>query len=264
MTRRTTRNHSNTAKQPQNSSSSTPFYLSAVAVVASLLLVVLVFWTSSPPVSESSASLQQTIDVEIVSGMAAGIPYYHCAAATALTSSSPSIDLVLLHGAAFTKEDWTTSGILQKFCSQDGVRATALDLSITAKHDELFTVMDALTEVDRMALPVSGLVTPSASGTIVLGAITSGNVSTLRNYAQLWIPVAANAALKYTADDLKVVQDWPILAIYGDRDSAGRRSSELLNHSGTKTGVVELKGSHPCYLDSPSEFVDTVLKHVVS
>ena len=213
------------------------------------------------------ASLSQS-DVTIQSGTAGGIPFYHCASATASSLSPPSIsiELVLLHGAAFTKEDWKTSGILQKFCMQDGVRVTALDLSIKAKHGELFTVLDALKESALIStLPVTGLVTPSASGTTVLDAITTGNVATLRNnYVKMWIPVAANAALQYSADELQEVQDWPILAIYGDRDSAGRRSSELLQHSATNAKVVQLQGSHPCYLDSPDDFVRTILQHVAS
>ena len=256
MTRRTT--------PARSSNGTTPFSLAAVAVGASLLLVVLVFWISSPPAS-MLASISQS-DVTIESGTAAGIPYYHCASATSSTSSSPLIELVLLHGAAFTKENWKSSGILQKFCMQDGVRVTALDLNIKDKHGELFTVLDALKESAIVrTLPVTGLVTPSASGTTILDAINTGNVETLRSdYAQMWIPVATNAALQYSADDLQVLQDWPILAIYGDRDSAGRRSSELLQHSATNAKVVQLQGSHPCYLDSPDDFVRTILQHVAS
>ena len=270
---------------------SLPFCLASVAVVASFLLVAAVFWTSpsvtTTPSSSSSSSAGISVvgldeeSVSIESGIVGGtgIPYYHCSSSTSSSSSSssssstsPRIDLVLLHGSRFTKEDWKTSNILQKFCSRDGVAVTALDLSVSAKHEELLTVMDALSSSDSdganqlIALPVAGLVTPSASGTTVLDGITSGNVATMKQYTRRWIPVAANAVLQYTADQLAAYSsqeyNWPILSIYGDRDENGKRSSELLQRAAAAQ-VVELRGSHPCYLDSPDAFVETVLEFVL-
>jgi len=281
-----TRPRSNQHHNKSSLDGSLPFSLASVAVVASLLLVAAVFWTSPSVTTTTSSSssssapgtsvvgLEREESVSIESGVVGGIPYYHCSSSTSSSSSSsstsPRIDLVLLHGSRFTKEDWKTSHILQKFCSRrDGVAVTALDLSVSAKHKELLTVMDALGSssdgANRLiALPVAGLVTPSASGTTVLDAITSGNVATMKQYTQSWIPVAANAALQYTADQLAYSSPedhWPILSIYGDRDEAGKRSSELLQRAASAR-VVQLRGSHPCYLDSPDAFVETVLEFV--
>lgn len=52
------------------------------------------------------------------------------------------MDLVLLHGSAFTKEDWKSSGILGQFCqfNKDGLSITALDLPVSADFEHFLTV----------------------------------------------------------------------------------------------------------------------------
>jgi len=254
-----------------SSSSNMIFALAAIAVAASLLIVTGVFWSSPSAIDHASEQQQQQQQdiITIQKGSVVGgtipnsqaIAYYQCSSQS--KTATPK-DLVLLHGAHYTKEDWKTSGILHKFCSNDNnMRVTALDLPVTAKHDELISILDALVNKQMLQLPLVGIVTPSASGGTVLDGILSGNAKTLRQYSQRWIPVAALAALRYTVDQLmNAIDGWPILAIYGDQDKGGKRSSELLQRAAPSTVVVELPGSHPCYLDSPDAFVDTVMQYV--
>ncbi len=58
---------------------------------------------------------------------------------------------------------------------------------------------------------------------------------------------------------LASVNGLSILAVYGNRDKAGKVVSERLQ-SLAKAKIVELDGGHPCYLDSPDAFVRTVLE----
>lgn len=173
-------------------------------------------------------------------------------------------------GAKFTKKDWYTSGILEDFCSRSDRAATggdqlrvsvfALDLPVSANHEDLMKVLDAMQDSDLLIKPVS-LVTPSASGKTMVDWAASDDTNLLAKYIQRWIPVAAiavNNAPRSDMEKLKYLQ-LPILAIYGDQDAAGKLSSERLQEAANGK-VVELQGRHPCYLDSPARFVTKVLR----
>ena len=78
-----------------------------------------------------------------------------------------------------------------------------------------------------------------------------------------WIPVAAGAVLSTSREALEIFVDLeiPILAIYGDQDAKGKDSSNrLAGEAGAWT--LELEGRHPCYLDSPNEFIRAVIDFI--
>jgi pimeloyl-ACP methyl ester carboxylesterase len=223
--------------------------------IATVLVAFVTLWRTGRTPSKtslvaSSVSLQgtatdnqQTIRLATTTG---GLAYFSC------PSSRPS--LILLHGTAFTKEDWKNSGILQNFCRHWSV--VALDLSVKANYEQLLHAIRDLSAAGQVTLPFKALVTPSASGFAVISSL-QGNLSTLTSLVQSWIPVACNSLLLVDTSTLIQLNGWPIFAIYGDRDLSGKRSSELLKqYSGAI--VQELSGRHPCYLDSPLEFVDTI------
>mmetsp|Transcript_29145 Transcript_29145/g.42996 ORF Transcript_29145/g.42996 Transcript_29145/m.42996 type:complete len:269 (+) Transcript_29145:320-1126(+) len=180
----------------------------------------------------------------VTEGSLGGLPYLHC------SSSSPSGSLVLLHGAKFKKEDWKTGDLLQSFCRDFNV--VALDLEVREGHVQL---QNALKEVEKqlsIPLPVSALVTPSASGFTVVDWLD--DMQKFSQYIQRWIPVAPPSVLKVDTTDLSRLKSIPILAIYGSEDQMGKKVSKRLGEiSGAQ--VVEIPGSHPCYLDSPEEFI---------
>ena len=194
------------------------------------------------------------------------------------TTSPPVVQhLVLLHGSRYTKADWRTSGILGHFCEIPGLAVTTLDLldnissaatTTTTSQQHLLDVLADLAAAGVIALPIAALVTPSASGRFVLDGVTTTahyQKTTRRLVAaiQRWIPVATNSVLKdqersKTLLTTPELVSWPILAIHGDQDEAGKRTSALFQEWAGAV-VKEVPGRHACYLDSPVVFVDTVV-----
>lgn len=181
-----------------------------------------------------------------------GTRYFHCG-----PDGAPN--LILLHGARFRKEDWRDSGILGDFCTSNR-RVTALDLAVSAPYTDLEAILNELVEQKLVSLPVD-IISPSASGKTMVDFIQNGKSSLQsNNYVRWWIPVACPAVKALEPEDFETIKStFKVLAIYGDQDEPGKENSELLRQVGAP--VVELKGSHPVYLDSPIEFIHTVVKY---
>jgi hypothetical protein len=210
--------------------------------------------------------------VHILSDQSNNIPFYYCH--TEGTDPSPESEsarsLILLHGAKFTREDWKAApqNLLQKFCSsptQHSLHVYAVDLPQNT-HGYLQAFLVAMTQSHNLQTPVS-LVTPSASGVTMVGWLSDDRASsTIPQFVRQWIPVAALSVIAANEADLgKLNQLYriPVLAIYGDQDPQGRICSNKL-HMVADAKVVELEGTHPCYLDSPVDFVETVVLFVDS
>lgn len=202
----------------------------------------------------------------------ATLDYYHCGPlpTSKSTESSSLSELVLLHGAAFTKEDWKSSGILDKFCDinnnedEGNLSTTAWDLPVSTNGDELIAAYTAMVEKGVLSGGAVTFVTPSASGKALtsLGDDTAQQKhDKLKSMVNGWIPVASGSVLKSTDEALAtyVQASIPVLAIHGDEDAMGKKVTERLVEL-TKAKGVELEGRHPVYLDSPDEFVMGVLK----
>jgi pimeloyl-ACP methyl ester carboxylesterase len=188
---------------------------------------------------------------DIVSGTVTGIDYYHCA--------GKKKHLVLLHGAKFTKENWKTIGILGKFCQYSELSVSAMDLPVSAGHEDLQALLTSMEEAGLLTTPVV-VVTPSASGKTITDWIKNGDVTTLKSFVSLWIPVAAGSVASVSEEQLIGLGNaLPIFAIYGNRDVMGQQTTErLANLAGAET--LEIEGGHPCYLDSPDDFVSAILQ----
>lgn len=203
-------------------------------------------------------------------------------------------ELVLLHGAKFTKQDWITSGLFQMFCDYINLPSslrtitpdhgddhtmpstllssvTALDLSVRADGEGLYDAFTSLVSSNILSGQPVTIITPSASGTSVVSLATSASVdddptnptttTLLKQMIQYWIPVASPAVLRPSTPitNYGIFQKLNIgvLAIHGNNDSMGKKVTSKLVDEANARGV-ELNGGHPCYLDSPREFVDTV------
>ena len=190
------------------------------------------------------------------------ISYYHQSA----TSDSKKEDVVLLHGAAFTKNDWKTSGILELFQKDfPSITVTALDLPVRADNNDLKEILRALQTEGLIKLPLGALVTPSASGKSVTDWIRRQSSDGIGYYMKTWVPVAAGSVAQCTAQDLQTLlhQNVKVLAIYGDKDAGGKRTTQSLkDNAGAET--LELPGGHPVYLDSPTAFVKAVGEKVLA
>jgi len=275
-------------------SAESPGVLSLCGGVA-LLLVGLYAFAFIALKSDSSASEHESltstmhvaqVDDEIFSGtveMQGGsdgvgpveLPYLHCGPrhTPSYGKAGGHAELLLLHGAKFTKEDWKTSGIMKKFCkdskARPGFSVTALDLPISAVGSALVDAFDSLVKEKVLSGDPAVFVTPSASGKAMITMKEAvkhdgSRLASITDMIQMWIPVACGGVLKAESDALAIFHDVPVLAIYGSEDPvAGKKSSELLSKLiGAET--VELKGRHPVYLDSPDEFVELIAKRVVS
>jgi hypothetical protein len=159
-------------------------------------------------------------------------------------------DIILLHGAAFMKQDWKTLGILDRFCQYQGIAMTALNLPVLAKHAQLQAVLEVLAANGHkqliQSLPIAGLVMPSALGLTVGDWIFNGISGNIQKYVTCWIPVAVGLVLQYRASDFasKIASNhWKILAIYGDQDKPRHKSSKLLQNAvNGATIIVKLPG----------------------
>lgn len=235
-----------------------PVYLTAAGGALALLFFLLMPSQSPSEKSyeqSSSEGIKSSSTGGVIEASVEGVDYYHCSA-----ELSDPIDLVLLHGAAFTKENWKTSGILDKLCHVPKMTVTALDLNHRGNHKDLKNVLDGMRKkgIIQSNKPVA-LVTPSASGYSVVDWITQGSIDDFVKYVGYWIPVASpsiKSADETSLNGLKGRLD--TLAIYGSKDSGGKKISERLQSFADAT-VVEIDGGHPCYLDSPDDFIKNVL-----
>ncbi|EED94093.1 predicted protein [Thalassiosira pseudonana CCMP1335] len=199
------------------------------------------------------------------------LAYYHCGPPL----DPDTTELLLLHGAAFTKEDWKRSGILDKLCELNNdeergdLSVVALDLPVSADGMEFKSAFDSLVEEGILSGKALTVVTPSASGKAVVGLgemmVSSSSSSMqdneLKQVVKAWIPVAPPAVLSADSSTLESFTKLqiPILAIHGDQDSMGKKVTQKLEQNANAKGV-ELEGKHPVYLDSPEEFVREVLQ----
>ena len=204
--------------------------------------------------------------VTISTGSHRNIPYYFCKGKRA--SYEDVVDLVLLHGAKFTKEDWKTSGILEKFCNVRRLSVMAMDLPVNAGHEQLFKMLRTLSNDGYISQIPVALVTPSASGFTVTDWIMNDDIDKLPQLVKYWIPVASGSVKQVPDTKLKDIrkmlpnkEEFSILAIYGNEDKSGKIVSQKL-HKLAGAEIVEIKGGHPCYLDSPDEFVATVVNYL--
>ena len=280
---------------PSNRSRWCPFLPRGSPLALASLLAILFLVAGFPSVLEAPNALADRasaggrvpslasgrITVPDGTGGSLSVAYYHQPSGTESTSTS---DLVLLHGAAFTRENWKSSGILDLL--RDGfssVSVTALDLPVSADYRTLASVLETLGEQKIVAsLPVAGLVTPSASGKAITSWIKQARksgageelpLSDLPSYVRTWIPVASYSVGSCTASDLEALggllrsspaaKPFGILAVYGTKDKRGKTVTETLrDRAGAKT--LELTGRHPVYLDSPEEFAEAIGNEVLS
>ena len=224
------------------------------------------------------SAVEQTdnsIDDVVTAGIVDNLPYLTCGESD-INEDSQHKEILLLHGAAFKKENWKESGILESLCllgtpkDEAGLTVTAVDLSTDSDDIGLNDAFEGLKRERILTGKPVVLVTPSASGKTALSLAHSYKSTEvqdrkheyLEKIVKAWVPVASKGALDpQKADDLTVFKssNIPVLAINGDEDDGGKKVTELLVDLSGARGV-QLKGGHPCYLDSPDKFVETLLE----
>mmetsp|Transcript_4230 Transcript_4230/g.8087 ORF Transcript_4230/g.8087 Transcript_4230/m.8087 type:complete len:276 (-) Transcript_4230:1406-2233(-) len=194
--------------------------------------------------------------------------YVHCGNIfTRSTITDKDIEILLLHGAKYSKDDWAHSGILNELCLEGGthISVTALDLSVASHGDGFRDAFDALVQGEVLCGKPVVVVSPSASGKAIVSlanrAEIQGDISDLKHMIKTWIPVASPSVLAVKDDS--VLENFsraviPIVSIHGDQDVMGKKvTAKLVQTAGAKG--VELKGGHAVYLDSPHDFVQVII-----
>lgn len=228
------------------------------------------------------------------------LTYYHCGPVYTLGANQIGDDeegakeeakiyyeYLFLHGAAYTKEDWKSSGILKKLCTRTPrdveslmyFSVTALDLPVQSDAVTLARAFDALAEANIISgLPII-IVSPSASGRAVLDlasvsqrqakieskdAIEKGlshslHLSLLETMLLAWVPVACYdiTTVPDSVFDVFETSHIPVLAIYGSNDKRGLEVANRLEQLAAAKKVM-LGTNHACYLDDPNMFVEAL------
>eukprot|EP00592_Proboscia_alata_P000459 CAMPEP_0194370968 /NCGR_PEP_ID=MMETSP0174-20130528/19309_1 /TAXON_ID=216777 /ORGANISM="Proboscia alata, Strain PI-D3" /LENGTH=286 /DNA_ID=CAMNT_0039148729 /DNA_START=52 /DNA_END=912 /DNA_ORIENTATION=- len=225
--------------------------------------------------SFSSSSSSSAIDVE----------YYHYYGAKVDNDKGPPSfpEILFLHGAKFSKEDWLQSGILEKLCGAetDTVSCTALDLSVRANANDLILTFRTLRDNGIISGKPLFVVTPSASGNAIVTGINQQEKEQKQLLSMMkgWIPVAPGSVLSLQTKTLKEFfslaakqenGSLSVLAINGSKDSNGAKVTKLLVETAGEVlpanhfQQFEQEGAgHPSYLDKPDEFVEVVRSFVL-
>jgi hypothetical protein len=232
-------------------------------------------------------------------GRVGGIEYYRCSrtrsvgaahrtgdasANAASSTSNKAKTLLLFHGAAFTRQNWKDSGILKLLCALESndtpsdahikndkaastftlLNVYAFDLPVSASAHDLKALLDAMQLQGMVSLPVHAVVTPSASGKMVVewDPLRDASLPALSTYAALWMPIASPAVKSVQHPDQQFPRQFEkvtVVPVYGNQDEGGKRTMTLLAQHVPESDLVELAGRHPCYLDSPADFVRLLL-----
>ncbi|XP_074054199.1 protein ABHD14A isoform X2 [Macrotis lagotis] len=170
------------------------------------------------------------------------------------------IEVVFLHGKAFTSHIWQQLGTLEKL-SRRGYRAIALDLPgfgnsspSPAARTEVgrADLLDRVLQDLEVKNPV--LVSPSLSGLYSLPFL-------MLPHQQLcgFVPIAPTFTENYTHKQFSVIKT-PTLIIYGALDKGlALESLQKLRHLPNHSIVKLQEAGHACYLHQPHDFHDALL-----
>ncbi|XP_071611850.1 protein ABHD14A isoform X2 [Heliangelus exortis] len=176
------------------------------------------------------------------------------------TASPGRLDVLFLHGQAFTSKTWEALGTLALLAGE-GYRAVAIDLpgygnsppsEIVSKAQDRVAFLDYVFQELGMQRPI--LVSPSMSGRFALPFLLARG-----EHLAGFVPVAPVGTKDYTAEQYQQVQT-PTLIMYGDRDTTlGPQALQSLRHLPRHRVTMVPNAGHACYLDKPEEFHQALL-----
>lgn len=200
-----------------------------------------------------------TINVSIRTGQLPGDPPLFFREALPVDGAGrqilPRLQVVLLHGQAFTSKTWEELGTMALLAT-NGYQALAMDLPGYGKSPD----SDALkTDQNRVDLLSRFMESLGVRAAVLLSPSMSGHYSIpflMKNHADLhgFIPIAPVGTRSYSAQQYQNIPT-PTLIVYGALDTnLGAQSHknliQLPHHF-----VLKLEGArHACYMDKPREF----------
>ncbi|XP_071097097.1 putative protein-lysine deacylase ABHD14B [Haliotis cracherodii] len=169
--------------------------------------------------------------------------------------SETHLDVLFLHGQAFTSKNWLDIGTLN-LVARCGHRAVAVDLPGYGKTTDGIdspskgAFIGALVEALKMTRPV--VVSPSMSGSFSLPFLFD-QPETAEDRSRGYLPVAPVATSTYTQVYSK--SKIPTMIVYGEKDESLGASSlkDLIKLPNSKPFVVPDAG-HPAYINNPTFF----------
>lgn len=173
----------------------------------------------------------------------------------------PRLQVVLLHGQAFTSKTWEELGTMS-LLAVNGYQALAMDLPGYGKSPDSEALKTDQSRVDLLSRFMESLGVRAA---VLLSPSMSGHYSIpflVKNSAQLhgFIPIAPVGTRSVSPQQYQSIQT-PTLIVYGALDTnLGAQSHhnliQLPNHS-----VLKLEGArHACYMEKTREFHQGVIE----
>ncbi|XP_023699039.1 protein ABHD14A [Paramormyrops kingsleyae] len=171
----------------------------------------------------------------------------------------PRLQVVLLHGQAFTSKNWEDLGTLA-LLAVNGYQALALDLPGFGNSPDSALKTDeqrvALLQrfLEALGVRAAVLLSPSMSGRFSLPFLVQRGTQ-LRGF----VPIAPVGTRNFSAQQYQAIQT-PTLIVYGEQDTnLGAQSYKNLSQL-PRSSTVRLEGAgHACYLDKPREFHQALL-----
>lgn len=218
------------------------------------LLLTLLLYVGLPGPPEQTSWLRGQPNVTVLAGLTPGSSPIFYREVLPLHRAH-RVDVVLLHGKAFSSHTWEQLGTLQ-LLSQRGYRAVAIDLpgfGSSAPSKEASTEAgraELLARVLRdLEVKNAVLVSPSLSGHYALPFLMRGHHQ-LRGF----VPIAPTSTESYTQEQFRAVKT-PTLILYGELDhNLARESLRQLRHLPNHTVVKLRAAGHACYLQQPQDF----------
>lgn len=225
-----------------------------LALMALSLLLLLLLYIGVPRAPEQTKWPWSDPNVSSLTGITFGEPPIFYREVYPLQQAR-RLDVVLLHGKAFSSFTWEQLGTLQALAHR-GYRAVAIDLpgfGNSAPTKEANTDMgraELLKQVlEELQVQKGVLVSPSMSGQYSMPFLMQSH-----ELLHGFVPIAPVYNQNYTRDQFWAVKT-PTLIVYGDMDQiqsteSMQRLRYLPNHS-----VVKLHNAgHACYLQKPQDF----------
>ncbi len=166
--------------------------------------------------------------------------------------------VLLLHGQKFTSDTWAQLGTLD-LLAQQGYRAIAVDLPGFGKSPADETPPDKFLALllEELNLPCPIIISPSMSGQFTLPFVAK-NPDKVKGF----VPIAPSGIEQYALG----LQDCPVptLVVWGGADQVipSAMATRLCEVMGNAQTVIFPKARHPCYLDVPQPFHQTLVRFI--
>ncbi|XP_067855130.1 protein ABHD14A isoform X2 [Heptranchias perlo] len=175
-------------------------------------------------------------------------------------SIPPRLEVLLLHGQAFSSKTWEDLGTLH-LLAQQGYRAVAVDLPGfgNTPHVEIGKADKdradfLLAFLNGVGLQTPVLVSPSMSGRFSISFLMFHN-----QRVKGFIPIAPVGTNDYSAEQYRKIQT-PTLIVFGELDTnLGVQSLKNFRHLPHRTVFKIPAAHHACYLDEPHKFHNALL-----